>query len=72
MRIAMPNNNELLTNANRLAREIYSVMGFTVPETFRFDRSDNPRAIQVWKIVCLSYEHISATDLTDIEDEQRE
>ncbi len=63
----MPNDAELLTKANQLAREIYSVLGFTVPETFRFDESDNPRAIQVWQIVCLAYEHISATDLTDLD-----
>ncbi len=65
----MPDDKELLGSANQLAREIYSLMGFKVPDTFRFDTSDNPRAIQVWKIVCMAYEHISATDLTDIDDE---
>lgn len=62
----MMTDQEILDDANQLARLFYSAAGYAVPDGYRFDLTENPRARGAWNLVRIAYEHIDRTDLDDV------
>jgi hypothetical protein len=62
----------IVAQANALARNFYAMMGYVVPEGYRFDRAKHPQERLCWKMACHAFEVIEGTDveecLTQVED----
>ena len=56
---------ELVDDANELARQFYALMGYEVPEGYRFDRASHPHEVMVWRQAVLAYDLIEGTDVED-------
>lgn len=66
-------NREIVDGANALARRLYALRGYAVPEGYRFDRATHPHEVEAWQAAVLAYEFIDCTDvenaLAECEDE---
>lgn len=65
---------EIVAAANELARSFYSMMGYRVPEGYRFDRATHPQELGCWNMAVMAYDHIEGTDvdaaLDNLDEEQ--
>lgn len=61
----MRTEQQIVDDANKLARELYGLMGYTVPEGYRFDRAHHPHEQSCWRMACVAYEMIEGTDVED-------
>ena len=58
-------DREILDKANGLARDFNEMLGFSVPEGFRFYRSENPRAQAAWAMAVLASEVLCGHEMHD-------
>lgn len=58
----MRTDHEIVDQTNELARRLYSLRGFQVPDKFRFDQTDNPRAKEAWEAACEAQLFLTDTD----------
>lgn len=61
----MRTDAQIVADANDLARELYSLMGYIAPLNFRFDRAPRLRERLCWMLAVAAYEHIEGTDVAD-------
>lgn len=63
----MPKTPEqIIKEANELARAFYEAKGYLAPEGFRFDQSIRARELECWAFATIAYERLAATDLADV------
>jgi hypothetical protein len=60
---------ELVRWGNEFARECYKLMGYIVPEDYRFDKATHPQEQLCWQIAVAACEHFHGTDLQECADE---
>jgi len=63
---------EIIAEANELAREFYRIQGYAVPDDYVFSESEHPRAKAAWRLAVAAYEHLRATDLEEVLQEAKE
>jgi len=56
---------EIVDQTNALARELYAIRGYVVPEGYRFDRATHPHEQQAWRGACAAQMMLTATDPND-------
>lgn len=60
----MPKTNEdVVKNANGLARMFYLSHGYSVAEGYRFDKATHPQERLMWYLVVDAYDFIEGTDV---------
>jgi len=68
----MRTNEQVVRDANELARKFYSMNGCKVKKGFNFESSCHPQERLMWDMAVKAYEVIDGTDvddaLADIED----
>lgn len=55
-------NDQIVADANRLARVFYDMLGYEVPEGYRFDKASHPQERSMWDFAMAAYELIQGTD----------
>ncbi len=64
---------EIVNDANDLAREFYSLLGYSAQEGFRFDLSHHPQEQAMWRMACLAIDRLQGTEVeeavAELEDE---
>jgi hypothetical protein len=67
-------DQEIVDQANALAREIYTLRGYSVPEGYRFDAATHPHEREAWSAACAAFLMLKETDPNDavaaLEDEE--
>jgi hypothetical protein len=58
-------DEQIVADANSLAREFYQLSGYVVPEGYRFDKATHPHERLAWRQAVLAYEVIEATPVED-------
>lgn len=58
-------DQEIVDQANALAREFYQSHGYEVPEGFKFHDSEHPHEVGMWNLAVIAYEFLTGTDITD-------
>lgn len=61
----MRTEQEIVDDANALARIFYSILGYQVEPGYRFDEATHPQEEAVWKMAVIAYENIEGTDVED-------
>lgn len=61
----MRTEQEIVADANALARVFYSLLGYQVPAGYRFDQATHPQEKAMWAMVVIAYENIEGTDVED-------
>lgn len=56
-------SEEIVQLANVLARELYAIRGYVVPEGYRFDRATHPHEVDAWRGARAAFELLRETDL---------
>lgn len=56
---------QIVDDANELARDFYSILGYEAREGFRFDLSAHPQEQAMWRMACHAFEKIHGTDVED-------
>lgn len=56
----------IIADANELAQQFYALMGYVVPDGYRFDRAQHPQERLCWSMVEAAYEQIASTTLSEI------
>lgn len=64
---------QIVDDANELAREFYRIRGYEVPVGYRFDQATHPHEVAAWQQAVYAYDFIQGTDVEDalaqVEDE---
>lgn len=56
---------QIVSDANGLAREFYSMLGYQVEDGYRFDQAHHPQEVAMWRMACKAYEMIDGTDVDE-------
>jgi len=56
---------QIIEDANALARALYLSMGYQVPDDYKFHAATHPQAVGCWNMAAIAYEHIESTDIED-------
>lgn len=56
---------QIVADANSLARIFYSMLGHQVEVGYRFDRATHPQEAAMWAMAVVAYENIGGTDVED-------
>jgi hypothetical protein len=56
---------QIVAEANSLARDFYGLMGYEVPRSYRFDRARHPQEQLCWRMAVHAFEVLQATDVQD-------
>lgn len=60
----MPRTDEqIVREANELARRFYAALGYEVMEGYRFDQARHPQEQSMWTMACEAYDFIDGTDV---------
>jgi len=59
------NDEQIVSDANELAREFYLAHGYQVPSSFCFYMSKHPQEQLMWRLACLAYERLRDTPVDD-------
>jgi hypothetical protein len=59
-------DEDLLTEANALAREFYALMGCAAPAGYRFDLASHPQERLCWQMAAVAFERLRQTDIDDL------
>lgn len=65
MRHKKMTDQQIVDRANDLARQFYDAQGYTVKPGFRFDLSCHPHERGMWRLACIAFEELAATDPDD-------
>lgn len=58
-------DEQIVADANELARLFYSSMGYEVPSGYRFDLAGHPQEQACWTMAAVAYDFIQGTDIND-------
>lgn len=61
----MRTEQEIIDDANALARVFYGLLGYQVEPGYRFDRATHPQESAMWAMAVIAYENIEGTDVED-------
>ena len=61
----IPTDQEIVENANELARNFYAMMGNQVEKGYRFDKARHPEEKLCWEMACEAYDFIQGTDISN-------
>lgn len=56
---------EIVQKANHIAREIYRLRGYLVPEGYRFDKATHPQEREAWHAADIAFVELLDTDIND-------
>jgi hypothetical protein len=56
-------DNEIIAEANALARDFYGLMGYGVPKGYRFHRATHPKERLCWQMAVVAFERLRQTDV---------
>jgi hypothetical protein len=65
-------DREIVNQTNALARELYRLRGYVVPEGYRFDQSTHPHMLEAWAGACAAQIMLTETDPDDALGEEDE
>jgi hypothetical protein len=57
---------EIIREANELARSFYALHGCVVPDGYRFDKAHHPHELMMWQLAVEAYDRLRATSLDDV------
>lgn len=58
-------DEQIVADANALARVFYGILGYQVQPGYRFDNATHPQEQAMWKMAVIAYENIEGTDAED-------
>lgn len=58
-------DEEIVRKANHIAREIYRLRGYLVPEGYRFDKATHPHEQEAWSAADVAFVELLDTDIND-------
>lgn len=61
----MRTDREVVKQTNELARQLYRLRGYEVPEGYRFDRARHPHQREAWAGACAAQILLTETDPDD-------
>ena len=68
----MRTDEQIVSQTNELARELYRLRGYVVPNGYRFDASTHPHEREAWSAACAAQMMLTETDpneaLSNLED----
>jgi hypothetical protein len=56
---------QIVMEANSLARDFYALMGYEVPEGYRFDKAGHPQELLCWAMAARAFDVLQHTDIED-------
>lgn len=56
---------QIVDDANALARVFYGILGYQVEPGYRFDEATHPQEVAMWRMAVIAYENIEGTDVED-------
>jgi hypothetical protein len=60
-------DNEIIAEANALARDFYGLMGYGVPKGYRFHRATHPKERLCWQMAVVAFERLRQTDVERVQ-----
>lgn len=64
----MKSDQQVIDQTNALARGLYALRGYRVPEGYRFDTATHPHEVEAWSGACLAQNMLCDTDPMDAVD----
>lgn len=61
----MRTEQQIVDDANALARVFYGILGYQVEPGYRFDEATHPQEVAMWSMAVIAYENIEGTDVED-------
>lgn len=58
-------DREIVDQTNALARALYRLRGYTVPEGYRFDQAKHPHEQECWAGACIAQDLLTDTDVNN-------
>jgi hypothetical protein len=58
-------DEKIVARANALARQFYALMGYVVPDGYRFDRAPHPHERRCWQMAAVAFWELLSTDIDD-------
>jgi hypothetical protein len=58
-------DERIVLEANSLARDFYALMGYQVPEGYRFDQATHPQERLCWHMAARAFEVLQHTDVEE-------
>ena len=58
-------DEQIVALANALARELYGIMGYNVPETYLFYTARHPQEVMCWRMAAKAFEMLASTDVDE-------
>lgn len=58
----MRSPEQIVSQTLDLARALYEIRGYLVPEGYRFDKATHPHEIEAWRAACAAQEMLTDTD----------
>lgn len=68
----MRTDQDVVNQTNELARRLYALRGYEVPEGYRFDLATHPHEVECWQGACLAQRMLTLTDPEDALDNLEE
>lgn len=64
-------DKDIINQTNELARKLYELRGYVVPEGFRFDQAIHPHEKEAWRGACEAQKLLANTDPGDAIDNEK-
>lgn len=61
----MRSDQEIVNQTNELARQLYTLRGYIVPQGHRFDAATHPHEVEAWQGACAAQLMLTDTDVID-------
>jgi len=59
-------DNEIIAEANSLARDFYGLMGYGVPKGYRFHRATHPKEHLCWQMAVVAFKRLRQTSIDGV------
>jgi hypothetical protein len=59
-------DEEIIAEANALARDFYGLMGYVIRKGYRFDRATHPQERLCWQMAAVAFERLRQTDIAGV------
>jgi hypothetical protein len=56
---------QIVDQTNELARKLYAIRGYQVPNGYRFDEATHPHEVEAWEGACAAQIYLTDTDPKD-------
>lgn len=61
----MRSEQQIIDQTNELARQLYALRGYNVPEGYRFDQATHAHEVEAWEGACVAQRMLTDTDPVD-------